>query len=80
MRSRDIRDMLQNPRSKKDDTKKIIVLAKLKYAENQLSPCLNQISFCVFQGWKNHKNLAFRDFFTGSNFRDCHLKEYFAGI
>ena len=25
--------------------------------ENQLLPCLNQISFCVFQGWKTCKIL-----------------------
>ena len=40
----------------------------------------SNFSFCVFQGWKNCKILAFRDFFAGNNFRDCRLKEYFAGI
>ena len=35
---------------------------------DQLLPCLNQTSFCVFQGWKNRKILAFQDFFTGNNF------------
>ena len=48
--------------------------------ENQLLPCLNKISFCVFQGWKNCKILTFRDFFMGNNFRDCYLIEYLAGI
>ena len=47
------------------------------YREDQLSLCLNQISICVFQGWKNHKIVAFRDFFAGKNFRN---EEYFAGI
>ena len=40
----------------------------------------SNFSFCVFQGWKNYKILAFRDFFAGNNFRDCRLQEYFAGI
>ena len=48
--------------------------------ENQLLPCLNKISFCVFQGWKNCKILAFRNSFMGNNFRDCYLIEYLAGI
>ena len=48
------------------------------YLENQLLSCLNQFFFCVFQGWKNTKVLAFRYFFRGNN--DCHFKEYFAGI
>ena len=47
VRSRDIWDMLPNPRSKKDGTKKIIALDQLIYAEDQLSPCLNRISLSV---------------------------------
>ena len=48
------------------------------HQENQLLPCLNQISFCIFQGWKNCKILA--QFFQGNDFRDCYLIEYLAGI
>ena len=59
--------MLQNRRSKKGSAKKIIVLDQLIYLEDQVSPCLNQISFRVFQGWKNRKILAFRDFFHQSH-------------
>lgn len=41
---------------------------------------LNQVYFCNFQGWKNRKTLAFREFFAGNNFRDYHLEKCFAGI
>ena len=50
------------------------------YLEDQLSPYLIQILFYVFQGWKNRKIWAFRDFFKGNNFHDYHLKENFADI
>ena len=65
VRSRDIWVMLQKRRSNKDNARKI-VLDQLIYLEDQLSPGL--ISFCAFQGWKNRKILAFRDFFAGNNF------------
>ena len=42
--------MLQNSRLKKDGAKKIIIFDLLIYLEDQPSPWLNQISFCIFKG------------------------------
>ena len=52
VRSKNIQDILQNPRSRKGGAKKTIVLDQLMYLEDQLSLCLNQKSFCVFNGRK----------------------------
>ena len=45
VRSKNIQDILQNPRSRKGGAKKTIVLDQLMYLEDQLSLCLNQKSF-----------------------------------
>ena len=42
--------MLPNRKSKKDGNEKTSVIDYLIYLEDQLSPYLNQISFCIFQG------------------------------
>ena len=52
VRSKNIQDILQNPRSRKGGAKKTIVLDQLMYLEDQLSLCLNQKSFRVFNGRK----------------------------
>ena len=48
--SMNIRYMLPNRKSKKDGNEKTSVIDYLIYLEDQLSPYLNQISFCIFQG------------------------------
>ena len=72
MGPRDIRDMLQNRRSKKNGANKIIVPGWLAYIVRRSALCLPRV--------EKSKTFGFSRFFAGTNFSDCHLKEYFTGF
>ena len=81
MGPRDIRDMLQNRRSKKNGANKIIVPGWLAYIVRRSALALFKSKFflCLPRVEKS-KTFGFSRFFAGTNFSDCHLKEYFTGF